>query len=86
MEKELNRIRNGSIIVFMVTTGISLLVIELCTADAPHPPPIFVDLFLSAILGGFGSLIYLFYEQERAFARKRETLIRMTEFIERLQR
>lgn len=86
MEKELNRIRNGSIIVFMVTTGISLLVIELCTADAPHPPPIFVDLFLSAILGGFGSLIYLFYEQERAFAKKREDLMKMTEIIARLQR
>ena len=86
MEKELNRIKNGSIVVFIVTTGIALLVIELCTADAPHPLPIFADLLVSSILGGFGSLIYLIYEQEREFARKRETLIRMTEFIERLQR
>ncbi len=86
MRKKINKIRNRSILAFMVTTGISLLVIELCTADAPHPVPIFIDLFLSAILGGFGSLIYLIYEQEREFSRKRETLIRMNEFIERLQR
>jgi hypothetical protein len=86
MRKKLNRIRNRSILAFMVTTGISLLIIELCTADAPHPPPIFVDLFLSAILGGFGSLIYLFYEQQREFAREREDLMRINEIVERLQR
>lgn len=86
MEKELNRIRNGSIVAFIVTTGTALLIIELCTADAPHPLPILADLLVSAILGSIGSLIYLIYEQEREFARKRKTLIRMTEFIERIQR
>ena len=86
MEKELNRIRNGTIVAFMVTASISLLIIELCTADAPHPLPIFADLLVSAILGSVGSLIYLFYEQEREFARKRKELMRIYEFVERLQR
>lgn len=84
MEKRLNKIRNRSMLAFVVTTSIALLVIELCTADAPHPPPIFVDILISAILGSVGSLFYLIIEQEREFARKRTEIIRMNKIIKQL--